>query len=73
MTGSMFDGGARMIEPMRETIHKLAAKARLVRLNVPPVIGAAILGMEAGSMSVTPEIRKVMNETISTVRNISVR
>jgi N-acetylglucosamine kinase-like BadF-type ATPase len=73
MTGSMFEGGARMIEPMRETIHKLAAKARLVRLNVPPVIGAAILGMEAGSMSVTPEIRKVMNETISTVRNISVR
>jgi N-acetylglucosamine kinase-like BadF-type ATPase len=73
MTGSMFEGGAMLIKPMRETIHKLAAKARLVRLNVPPVIGAAMLGMEAGLMSVTPEIRKSINETISIVRNISVR
>ena len=73
MTGSMFEGGAMLIKPMRETIHKLAAKARLVRLNVPPVIGAAMLGMEAGLMNVTPEIRKSINETISIVRNISVR
>src|SRR5262249_18929868 len=32
LTGSMFDGGARLIEPMYETIHQLASKARLVRL-----------------------------------------
>jgi N-acetylglucosamine kinase-like BadF-type ATPase len=73
MTGSMFEGGAMLIEPMRETIHKLAAKARLVRLRVPPVIGAVMLGMEAGAMGVTPEIRNTMNETISILRNISVR
>src|SRR5574339_927931 len=64
MTGSMFEGGAMLIEPMRETIHKLAAKARLVRLRVPPVIGAAILGLEAGAVRVTPDIRNRMNETI---------
>lgn len=73
MTGSMFEGGSMLIEPMRETIHKLAAKARLVRLRVPPVIGAAMLGMEAGAARVTPEIRSIMNETISIIRNISVR
>lgn len=73
MTGSMFEGGAMLIEPMRETIHKLAARARLVRLRVPPVIGAVILGMEAGAMRVTPEMRSTMNETISILRNISVR
>ena len=73
MTGSMFEGGASLIEPMRETIHKLAAKARLVRLRLPPVIGAVMLGMEAGSMSVTPEVRSTINETISMMRNISVR
>jgi len=73
MTGSMFDGGTMLIEPMRETIHKLAAKARLVRLRVPPVIGAVMLGMEAGAMRVTPEIRNTMNTTISILRNISVR
>ena len=73
MTGSMFDGGSLFIEPMRATIHKLAAKARLVRLRVPPVLGAAILGLEAGAVRVTPEIRTMMNETISVLRNISVR
>ena len=73
MTGSMFEGGSMLIEPMRETIHRLAAKARLVRLRMPPVIGAAMLGMEAGAVPVTPEIRSIMNETISIIRNISVR
>src|SRR6266545_843839 len=73
MTGSMFDGGVRLIEPMRETIHKMAPKARLVRLRVPPVIGAAMLGIEAGAARVTPEIRSMMNKTISIMRNISVR
>jgi N-acetylglucosamine kinase-like BadF-type ATPase len=73
MTGSMFEGGTMLIEPMRETIHKLASKARLVRLHLPPVIGAVILGMEAASLSVTPEVRRRLNETISIIRNISVR
>ena len=73
MTGSMFEGGARLIEPMRTTIHRLAPKARLVRLHVPPVVGAVILGMEADGFQVTPKIRKTMNETISVVRNGSVR
>jgi hypothetical protein len=73
MTGSMFDGGPMLIEPMRETIQKVAPKARLVRLRVPPVMGAVMLGMEAGGMSITPEIRSHMNETISTLRNVSVR
>jgi hypothetical protein len=73
MTGSMFEGGPRLIEPMRESIQALAPKARLVRLRVPPVMGAVILGMEAGGLSVTSQIRNAMNETVSNLRNISVR
>jgi N-acetylglucosamine kinase-like BadF-type ATPase len=73
MTGSMFEGGAMLIEPMQTTIHKLAPQARLVRLSVPPVVGAMMLGMEADRYRVTPEIRKTVNETISIVRNGSVR
>jgi N-acetylglucosamine kinase-like BadF-type ATPase len=73
MTGSMFDGGRMLIEPMRETIQKLAPKARLVRLRVPPVVGAVILGMEAAAFKITPEIRKTITETISVLRNVSVR
>src|SRR6185503_8082246 len=73
MTGSMFDGGPRLIDPMRETIHKLAPQARLVRLRVPPVTGAVLLGMEAGALNITPEIRSNLNETITALRNVSVR
>jgi N-acetylglucosamine kinase-like BadF-type ATPase len=73
MTGSMFDGGPLLIEPMRETIQKLAPKARLVRLRVPPVVGAVMLGMEAAAFEITPEIRKTINETIAVLRNVSVR
>jgi N-acetylglucosamine kinase-like BadF-type ATPase len=73
MTGSMFEGGPMLIDPMRETIHKLAPKARLVRLKVPPVIGAVILGMEATHVTATTSVRKMMADTISTVRNVSVR
>ncbi|HJR80456.1 MAG TPA: BadF/BadG/BcrA/BcrD ATPase family protein [Anaerolineales bacterium] len=73
MTGSMFESGAMLIDPMRETIHRVAPKARLVRLSVPPVIGAVMLGMEAAALQVTPEIRKVMNESISILRNMTVR
>jgi N-acetylglucosamine kinase-like BadF-type ATPase len=73
MTGSMFEGGPRLINPMQETIQKIARKAHLVRLNTPPVIGAVILGMEADGMAITPELRKTMKESISVLRNISVR
>ena len=73
MTGSMFEGGPRLIEPMRETIHSLAPRARLVRLQVPPVLGAVILGMEAANVRATPSIRKTMANTISSVRSITLR
>ena len=69
MTGSMFEGGPVLIEPMRRTIHKLAPKARLVRLTAPPVLGAVMLGMEAASFTVTASIRHTMFRTVSTVRN----
>lgn len=73
MTGSMFEGGEMLINPMRETIQKLAPKARLVRLNAPPVLGAVMLGMEAGGHTVNTSIRKTLMDTISLFRNIPVR
>ncbi|HJS17813.1 MAG TPA: BadF/BadG/BcrA/BcrD ATPase family protein [Anaerolineales bacterium] len=73
MTGSMFEGGPMLIEPMRETIHRLAPHARLVRLSVPPVIGAVILGMEAAGLTASITIRKNIADTVSSVRSVSVR
>jgi len=73
MTGSMFEGGTMLIEPMRATIHQLAPKAKLVRLTAPPVLGAVMLGMEAAGITVTPAVRKTMLATISSIRNVAVR
>lgn len=73
MTGSMFEGGELLIKPMQETIHTLAPKARFVRLNAPPVLGAVMLGMEASGFEVTPAIRKTMTDTISLFRNLPIR
>jgi N-acetylglucosamine kinase-like BadF-type ATPase len=73
MTGSMFEGGPMLIDPMRKTIQSLAPKARIVRLTVPPVIGAVILGMEAANLRPTPSIRKTLADTISSIRSVSVR
>ena len=73
MTGSMFEGGAMLIEPMRATIQKLAPKARLVRLNTPPVLGAVMLGMEVIGLEVTSSIRKTMANTIHSIRNVATR
>jgi N-acetylglucosamine kinase-like BadF-type ATPase len=46
LTGSLFDGGPMLIDPLRETIQLVAPGARLVRLTAPPVVGAVLLGME---------------------------
>ena len=67
LTGSMFKGGEMLIGPMRETIHELAPNARFVNLDVPPVIGAAIIGMEAGRLNATKEIRERMKESMRVI------
>jgi len=68
MTGSMFKGGPMLIDPMFETIQKIAPKARFVQLDVPPVIGAVLIGMEAGGMKPTQLVRNTMKENVWMVR-----
>jgi N-acetylglucosamine kinase-like BadF-type ATPase len=60
MTGSMFNGGDLLMNPMRQTVHNLAPRARFVRLTVPPVVGAVMLGFEAGGLRVEPSMRQTM-------------
>jgi N-acetylglucosamine kinase-like BadF-type ATPase len=64
MVGSMFDAGPLLVEPMRGTILQLAPKARLVKLGLPPVVGAVLLGMQAGGIDPSPEIRRRLKETL---------
>ena len=49
--GSMHNGGPRVFEPMRESVHAVAPEARFVRLTAPPVVGAVLLGMEAAGLA----------------------
>jgi hypothetical protein len=46
MAGSLFAGGELYINPLRETIQRVAPRARLVRLEASPVVGGVLLGME---------------------------
>jgi N-acetylglucosamine kinase-like BadF-type ATPase len=46
MAGSLFSGGELFIDPLRETIWRLAPGAKFVRLEAPPVVGGVLLGME---------------------------
>jgi N-acetylglucosamine kinase-like BadF-type ATPase len=46
LIGSVFNGGAMLLEPLYETIHAIAPKARFTRLAVPPVVGGVVLGMQ---------------------------
>jgi N-acetylglucosamine kinase-like BadF-type ATPase len=45
-SGSIFNAGALITDPMHDVLHHHCRKARLIRLDGPPVVGAVILGME---------------------------
>ena len=45
-SGSVFDAGELIAEPMRELVLKHCPRAKLIRLDGPPVVGAVVLGME---------------------------
>jgi N-acetylglucosamine kinase-like BadF-type ATPase len=45
-SGSVFEAGEMLTEPMRAIVMEYLPKARLIRLDGPPVVGAVILGME---------------------------
>ncbi len=45
-SGSIFEGGEAILEPMRRVILAQVPKARLIRLTCPPVVGPVVLAME---------------------------
>jgi hypothetical protein len=53
-SGSVFDGGAPISDPMGEVILAAAPRAKIIRLDAPPVLGSLLLGMEAGGFDGYP-------------------
>ena len=45
-SGSVFEAGDLIMKPMRDLVLKHCPRAKLIRLDGPPVVGAVILGME---------------------------
>ncbi len=50
LVGSMYNGGPLLLEPMQAAVQDVAPGARFVRLAVPPVVGAVLLGMQAAGL-----------------------
>jgi N-acetylglucosamine kinase-like BadF-type ATPase len=52
LVGSLYNGGPMLIRPMEQAIQREAPRARLVRLEGPPVIGAVLLGMKVAGLEI---------------------
>ena len=65
LIGSMFKSGEILIAPLRETVHALAPRAKLTRTEIKPVIGAALLGMEAGGLALGQEERNRIKTSLT--------
>ncbi|UCD98824.1 MAG: hypothetical protein JSV42_18080 [Chloroflexota bacterium] len=63
LVGSMFKAGQVLIDPMHLSIQELAPKAHLVRLNLPPVVGGVLIGMQVGGLQVTPQIHQALADS----------
>jgi N-acetylglucosamine kinase-like BadF-type ATPase len=70
LIGSMFENGRLLIEPMREQIAAYAPHARLVKLTVPPVVGAVCLGVEATGQAVSETFRVRLNNSMARLRGM---
>jgi N-acetylglucosamine kinase-like BadF-type ATPase len=69
LAGSFFNGSPVLAETMRETIHPVAPGASLVRLYVPPVVGAVVLGMGQGGLKPSP-LRSTLIESAESLLKV---
>jgi hypothetical protein len=67
-SGSVFEAGTIITDPMREIVLQHCPKARLIRLDGPPVVGAVILGMEQASFD-GYSVRENMVQTAKKIMN----
>ena len=61
-SGSVFEGGEMLAEPMRKVIFQHVPKARIVRLDGPPVVGPVLLGMQMAGVDGYP-VRQTLIQT----------
>lgn len=67
-SGSIFEAGGIITEPMKAIVLAHCPKAKMIRLDCPPVVGAVILGMEQAGFdgyAVRDEMAKTTKTVIS--------
>ena len=65
-SGSVFEGGELLTNPMHKIIFERMPKARLIRLDGPPVVGPVLLGMQMAGFDGYP-IRQRLIQTAKEV------
>jgi len=64
LVGGLFDGGSLLTDPLRETVRAVAPRARFVRLDVPPVVGGVLLGMEQAGATPSETVREALRQSV---------
>jgi len=67
-SGSVFEAGGIITSPMRKVVLKECPRAKLIRLDGPPVVGAVILGMEQAGFD-GYSVRDIMVRTAKKIVN----
>ncbi len=65
-SGSVFDAGKVITEPMAQVVLQHCPRARLIRLDGPPVVGAVMLGMEQAKFD-GYAVRAMMIQSFSSI------
>lgn len=65
LVGGLFNGSPALVEAMQATIHTTAPRAKLVRLQAPPVVGGVLLAMEQVNLETAP-IRQILIDSTNT-------
>jgi N-acetylglucosamine kinase-like BadF-type ATPase len=63
LIGSLYNGHPLMTEALKETVCLIAPAAQFIRFEAPPVIGAALLGMEQSLGAEAYRLREKVIET----------
>lgn len=66
--GGMWEGSPVLTEEMSARVQAIAPHAHVIRTHEPPVIGAVLLGMQAGGLKPSLEVRSRLIESLSSVK-----
>ncbi len=67
LIGSLYNGHPLMTESLKETVRAMAPLAQFIRFDKPPVIGAALLGLEQVFGAEAYRLREMVIETTSKI------